>query len=476
MSEEKPNIIFIITDQQRFDTINALGFGYMETPNIDRLVNEGVSFNNCFITAPSCAPARASLFNGYYPHTSGIYKNADAWKHSWIEKLNEAGYTCTNIGKMHTWPYTTPCGFHHRFVVENKDRYLEGRYFYDEWDRFLKSRGITKQQRVLYRERPDYNERLGAFTWDLPEETHSDIFVGDTACWWLDNYPVEGPLFLEIGFPGPHPPYDPTQKYLDRYINKKLPLLEVTEEEMESLPPGLAGMRVHNTEVDHDSIVHSLNPTEEQRHRQRAHYLANVTMIDEKVGQIIDKLEEKGLLENSVIIFTSDHGDCLTDHGQSQKWSMYDIVNRVPMIVWGPKYFTGGRTVEDLIQNMDIGPALLQMAGAEIDPNMQAESILPALLGDSWQGREAVYAEQVKDKNFTCSEYMSMIRNEEWKLVHFMGENEGQLFNLKDDPNEVKNLWYKDEYATKKAEMTNKLLNWYMSSQYQSCKWSESWR
>ena len=132
--------------------------------------------------------------------------------------------------------------------------------------------------------------------------------------------------------------------------------------------------------------------------------------------------------------------------------------------------------MEDLIQNMDIGPALLQMAGAEIDPNMQAETILPALLGDAWQGRDAVFAEQVKDKNFTCSEYMSMIRDEEWKLVHFMGEDEGQLFNLKDDPNEVKNLWYKDEYATKKAEMTNKLLNWYMSSQYQSCKWAESWR
>lgn len=474
--DQRPNIIFIITDQQRFDTINALGFDYMETPNIDSLVNEGVSFNNCFITAPSCAPARASLFNGYYPHTSGIYKNADAWKHGWIEDLNKSGYTCVNVGKMHTWPYTTPCGFQHRFVVENKDRYLEGRYFYDEWDKYLRSRGIEKPGRVKYRQRDDYDTALGAFTWELPEEAHSDVFVGDMANWWLDNYPVEGPLFLEIGFPGPHPPYDPTSEYLDMYLDKELPFLEVTEEEMASLPPGLSGMRVHNTEVDHDSIKFTLNPTEEMRHRQRAHYLANVTMIDKKVGEIMGNLENKGLLENSIVIFTSDHGDCMTDHGQSQKWSMYDIVNRVPMIVWGPKYFTGHRKVEDLIQSMDIGPALLELAGARIDPNMQAKSVLPVLKGENWNGRKEVFAEQVKDKNFTCSEYMSMIRDEEWKLVHFMGEDHGQLFNLKDDPDEIKNLWYLPEFSTKKTEMTNRLLNWYMSSQYESCKWAEPWR
>ncbi|MCH2206552.1 MAG: sulfatase-like hydrolase/transferase [Lentisphaerales bacterium] len=474
--DNRPNIIFIITDQQRFDTINALGFDYMETPNIDKLVKEGVSFNNCFITAPSCAPARASLFNGYYPHTSGIYKNADDWKHGWIEDLSKSGYTCVNVGKMHTWPYTTPCGFQHRFVVENKDRYLEGRYFYDEWDKYLRSRGIDKPGRVTYRERDDYDTALGAFTWDLPEEAHSDMFVGDMANWWLDNYPVDGPLFLEIGFPGPHPPYDPTSEYLDKNIDKDLPLLEVTEEEMAGLPPGLAGMRVHNTEVDHDSIKYTLNPTEEMRHRQRAHYLANVTMIDQKIGEIMDNLEKKGMLDNSVVIFSSDHGDCLTDHGQSQKWSMYDIVNRVPMIVWGPKYFEGGRTVEDLIQNMDVGPALLEMAGARIDPNMQAKSVLPVLKGEEWSGRKEVFAEQVQDKNFTCSEYMSMIRDEEWKLVHFMGEDHGQLFDLKADPDEVNNLFYKDEFSGKKAEMTNKLLNWYMSSQYEACKWAESWR
>ena len=149
MAQTRPNIILIITDQQRFDTIRALGFPYMDTPNLDRLVNEGTTFTQCHITAPSCAPSRASLFTGYYPHTTGILKNADRWEHSWVERLNDAGYYCVNVGKMHTFPFETPMGFHERYVVENKDRYLEGRYYFDEWDKGLRARGLVKQQREL---------------------------------------------------------------------------------------------------------------------------------------------------------------------------------------------------------------------------------------------------------------------------------------------------------------------------------------
>src|SRR5690606_31841145 len=141
------------------------------------------------ITAPSCAPSRASLFTGYYPHTTGILKNADRWTRSWVEQLAAAGYYCVNVGKMHTWPYDTPLGFHERDVEENKDRYLENRYYFDEWDKALAARGMVKQPRELSRRRPDYRERLGAFEWELPEETHSDMFVGDFATWWLRTKP-----------------------------------------------------------------------------------------------------------------------------------------------------------------------------------------------------------------------------------------------------------------------------------------------
>ena len=236
MPSDQPNIIFIITDQQRYDTIGALGYDHVDTPNLDRLVNEGLHFTDCHVTAASCAPARASLFKGLYPHTSGILKNADTWRHSWIELLNEAGYHCTNIGKMHTWPYHASVGFDERYVVENKDRYLEGRYYFDEWDKALRFRGLIKQQRELYRKLPDYSERLGAFDWELPEDTHPDTFVGDMALWWIETFPKTEPLFLEIGFPGPHPPYDPVPRYAEPYLEKDLPLMEVTAEELAGQP------------------------------------------------------------------------------------------------------------------------------------------------------------------------------------------------------------------------------------------------
>ncbi len=380
MPDERPHLIFIITDQQRFDTIRALGYDYMDTPNLDRLVNEGVTFTNCHVTAASCAPSRASLFTGYYPHTTGILKNADLWRHSWIEKLAESGYRTVNIGKMHSYPYHTQLGFDERYVVENKDRYLEERWYFDEWDKALRARGLIKQQRELYRKRPDYKECLGAFEWELPEDMHPDMFVGEMAAWWIRTKPkTDQPLFLEIGFPGPHPPYDPTPEYAEPYMKKNLPLLPVTEEELDNQPAPFKELRIHNTQVDHDSVVHMLNPTEEQRHRQRAYYLANVTMIDKKIGEILEALEEKGYLENAVIVFTSDHGDCLTDHGHSQKWTMYDLITRMPTIVWAPGRFQGGRKLGGLCQQMDLGPALLELAGLEPAPTMEAQSLLPAL-------------------------------------------------------------------------------------------------
>ena len=477
MADDRPNIIFIITDQQRFDTIKELGFDYMETPNLDRLVREGTTFTNCHISAPSCAPSRASLFTGYYPHTTGILKNADAWNHGWIESLAESGYRCINIGKMHTYPYHTPMGFHERYVVENKDRYMEERYYYDEWDKALHARGLVKQQRELYRKRSDYKDSLGSFLWELDEDMQSDNFVGDMATWWIDTKPKsEQPLFLEIGFPGPHPPYDPTPEEAEKYMNKDLPLMEVTEEEKESMPRAFKELRQHNFDIDHDSVVHKDNPTQEERHKQRAYYLANVTMIDTKIGEILQSLDNKGYLENAVVIFTSDHGDCLTDHGHSQKWTMYDIITKMPLIVWSPGRFEANKRIDGLCQQMDIGPAILELANVPVPPSMEAKSLLPALDGREWEPREYVYAEHGKDHILDGTDFMSMVRDREWKLVHFIDEDEGQLFDLVNDPDEVKNLWNSPEHADKKQELLAELREWHVRSRVHTAAWAANFR
>lgn len=476
--QQRPNIVFIITDQQRFDTIAELGFSYMETPHLDRLVREGVTFTNCHVTAASCAPSRASLFTGYYPHTTGVLRNADLWRHSWIESLAASGYRCVNVGKMHTYPYHTPLGFHERYVVENKDRYLEERWYFDEWDKALKARGLVKQQREQYRQRADYRKALGAFDWELPEDLHSDMFVGETAKWWINTYPVTQPLFLEIGFPGPHPPYDPTPRYSQRYLDKDLSLLPVTAEELAAQPPALKELRVHNNEVDHDSVVLDLDPSEEQRRRQRAYYLANVTMIDDKIGEIMQALDQRGYLDNTILIFTSDHGDCLTDHGHSQKWTMYDTITQMPLIVWKGKNvqlpgYEPGRRINGLCSQFDIGPAIMELAGITPPADMEARSLLPAIQNREWEPREYVFAEQQRDGILTGCEFMTMVRSHDWKLVHFLGKEEdqpGQLFDLRNDPDEVQNLWDSTDkqHQERKQHLLNVLRDWRMRSQLQT--------
>ena len=480
MQDSKPNILFIITDQQRYDTISAQGFPHVDTPNLDRLIREGVCFTNNFVTSASCGPSRASLFNGYYPHTTGIYRNADLWQHSWIENLADDGYYCVNIGKMHTSPYETPLGFHERFVVENKDRYLEGRYFFDRWDLALQAKGYVKPQREIYRKRPDYKERLGAFEWELPEELHPDFYVGDLATWWIRTKPKTEPLFLQIGFPGPHPPYDPIPRYLKPYMNRDLKILKTTREELDALPPPQKACNIHNTEVDHDSIAWTLNPTREQLHRVRAHYLANVTMIDEKVGQILIALEEEGYLENTVVIYTSDHGDGLGDHGRIQKWCMYDIITRTPLIVWGPKYFKGGQVIDDLVQQFDIAPVIHELAGAKGPDSWESKSLMPLLRGEKTAPhREYVFAEQRSDalnSGLSETEFMTMVRSKDWKLVHYLGNQSGELYDLKKDPNEQKNLWINSDYNAKKEELLRVLLNWRMRSDNHTADWTKPWR
>ena len=471
MPEARPNIIFIITDQQRFDTIRELGFSHMHTPHLDRLVREGVTFTNCFIPAASCAPCRASLFTGQYPHAHGVLRNGDRWRHCWVDKLKKAGYNTINIGKMHTFPYNELFGFRQRYTVENKDRHLEGRYFFDEWDKALRARGLRKPGRLTYRNLPDYKERLGAFEWPIDEDMHPDAFVGDLACWWLKSYPQTTPLFLQIGFPGPHPPYDPPQCYADLYTDKHIPLLEVTQEELDNQPEPYTGMIQHNCEVDHDSVVHQLHPSEVARKRQRSYYCGNVSLIDDQVGKIMETLESTGYLENSIVIFTSDHGDCLTDHGHSQKWTMYDIVTRVPLIVWSPEKYSGGRTLDGLCSFLDLGPTILEMAGLEPLERMEAQSLQNPLCGDPWEGQEHVYCESARDVNFTTNDYQTMIRSREWKLVHFMDNQDGQLFDLNKDPDEVSNLWDDPCCAGKKQELLRTLLEWRIRSQYEHAGW-----
>ena len=239
----------------------------------------------------------------------------------------------------------------------------------------------------------------------------------------------------------------------------------MTEKDLDGQPAPFHVLRQHNVEIDHDSVVHQLAPSDEHRHRQRAHYLANVTMIDDAVGKIVDALDKKGYLDDCIIVFTSDHGDCLGDHGHSQKWTMYEQITRVPMILWAPGKVPADQKSEALIQAMDIVPWLLTQAQAKLPEGMEAVSIEPVFRDSLWPGREAVFCEQGRDNILTDVQFMTMVRTKRWKLVHFLNETFGQLFDLENDPMENNNLWTSQNHSTVRQELMDKLLHWRMESQ-----------
>jgi arylsulfatase len=455
---DQPNIILIITDQQRFDTIGALGASWMHTPNLDRLAREGLSFSNCYVTAPLCAPSRASLFTGMYPHAHGVYSNFQKWAPTWVQWLADAGYHCVNIGKMHTNPYDIPGGFHQRIVVENKDRPLfldeHERAYYDDWDRALHARGIEKPTRyVRHRNDPaGYDNAMGAFVWEHDDDMHSDNFVGDTANWWLQERQSEAPLFLQIGFPGPHPPFDPTASALKHYQDVDIPIPNVSVEELAAQPPAHAAYRDVMVKYNQDGVAWKHNPDPETLRRVRRHYAANITMIDAKIGALLDTLEQRGALDNTLVIFTSDHGEALGDHGHIQKWTMYDVAVKVPLILWAPGRVRQGVT-DALVQLMDVAPTILDQVAIPVPVGWQARSF-STLLDDPEAPtiRDAVYAELTRGHIQTESEFICMRRDRRYKLVWYLGEQVGELYDLETDPDELINLWDCPGHAAIRAQ------------------------
>lgn len=465
----QPNIILIMTDQQRFDTINALGAPWMKTPVLDKLVNEGTSFSNCYVTSPVCVGSRASLFTGMYPHSTGVFTNFHPWEPTWVSLLGDAGYHCVNIGKMHINPYDAKGGFHQRFFMENKDRPLfldeHHRALYDEWDKALHARKLEKPSRYTrHTQDPEgYRDALGAFPWHLDGDMQSDMFIGDHAVWWLKERKATSPLFLQIGFPGPHPPYDPLPSYLDMYKDVDIPVPRTTAEELAAQPPSQAVLRNNMIRNNYDSVAWKDQPDAESLLRVRRHYAANVSMIDHQVGEIMKTLDERGYLDNAVVIFTSDHGDALGDHGHIQKWTMYDCSVRVPLIMWSRNRF-GAKRNDSLVQLMDIAPTILEAANIAVPKQFEAKSLWPVLDGKSESIRTEVYSELARDHIQTGAEYIVMKRDAKWKIVYYLGESSGELYDMENDPEELRNLWTSPENAALKDQMVRDLLEWSVRS------------
>jgi arylsulfatase len=241
---------------------------------------------------------------------------------------------------------------------------------------------------------------------------------------------------------------------------------------MDAQPETLHSFRKRLTQRFADSIDFDPNASDESRKLQRAYYMANVTMIDEQVGRIMDRLEEVGLLENSVVIFTSDHGDCLGDHGLVEKWTMYDQSVRVPLVVWSPDRFEGNRRIDALTQWFDIGPTVLELAGIQPNAKTEAHSLLPFLENrPDAKEREYVFSEHVQDLMLQDLKHSLMIRSKRYKLIEYIGKDNGQLFDLESDPDELKDVWSDPDYTEAKNTLRKDLTDWFITSTVDATGW-----
>ena len=456
----RPNIILIMTDQQRFDTIGAWGYDYMTTPAQDRLVREGLSFRNAFCPGATCVASRAAIFTGMYGHNTGAY-SFDHWAdhRNWVEDLNDAGYHCVNMGKMHFAPRDVAGGFHERVIVENPtSKHLDNGQADDDWGRYLRIHGVDRPNDRNLSD-PEWLQKYQGVPWHLEEKLHSDVFIGDSALAWIRDYQSEQPFFLQVGFTGPHEPWDPLPRHLALYEGREVPPRIAREGELDDKPPQHAAHRQMHATTTHESVIDMYSPDEEDIARMRRHYYAKITTVDEQLGRVIDALEERGFLDNSLLLFCSDHGELLGDHWMAYKWLMYDPIVHVPLIVRDGRRDRAGEEIDDLVSLMDLGPTILAAAGVEAPSYLEGRSLVPYMEGpgEDFAPREWVYCED---------NYQLMMRGELYKLVYYIGQDQGELYDLERDPHELWNLWDGAEHHALQRDLLAQLLRWLASSTY----------
>jgi len=460
-NSDRPNIILIMTDQQRFDTLGAWGYEHMITPAMDRLAAEGLSFRNAFCPGATCVASRAAIFTGMYPHNTGAY-SFDAWAthRNWVQDLNEGGYHCVNIGKMHFAPRDVPGGFHERVIVENPtSKHIDHGGADDDWGRFMRIHGVQRPN-DRNKSDPDWKQKYQGVPWHLEEKFHSDVFIGDSALAWIRDYRGKEPFFLQVGFTGPHEPWDPLQRHLEMYEGRELPKRVFREGELEEKPPQHAAHKEMHAMTEHESVIDMYSPTEEDIERMRRHYYAKITTVDEKLGQVVEGLEARGYLDNSLLIFCSDHGELLGDHTLAYKWLMYDPIVHVPMIVRdGRRSELAGTSTDDLTSLMDIGPTILEAAGLPVPTYLEGRSLQPYIEGkdEAFAPREWVFAED---------NYQIMMRGNRHKMVYYIGQEQGELYDLEQDPHELYNLWGAVAQKDLQSELLSRLLAWLAASTY----------
>ncbi len=430
MTESKrPNLLFIMDDQHRHDYLSAAGASFLNTPNLDRLASRGVRFTQCITNAPVCAPARIGLASGYQPARLGcLDNNCYLPRHvtPYYARLRDAGYRVGCVGKLDLAkpdpyngrhgdrPWVFGWGFTHPEECEGKmhaGMADEPRGPYGFW---LEKQGLFEAFRADYAVRKARGWIEGAYHDSvLPAEAFEDAYIGRRATEWIDAVPDDYPWHLFVSFVGPHDPFDPPAEYADRYRDAAVPPAVPSGHDGK---PGWVNSRRRDLSDDEVAVT-------------RRQYCAAIEQIDDQVGRIIEAVDRRGMGEDTVVVFASDHGEMLGDHGLYTKSVPYEAALRVPLIAAGPG-IPGGRTSDALVELIDVNPTLCGLAGLPAQEGLDAKDLSPVLAGERTTHREEA-ASALRE--------FRLVRTAERKLVaHHTGEVE--LYDLGNDPDERENI------------------------------------
>lgn len=453
----KPNLLLITVDQMRYDCLSVMGHPIVETPNLDRLARTGVLFRNAYSATPTCIPARAAIFTGMSQRSHGRvgYQDKVPWNyaHTLPGELAKAGYHTQCVGKMHVYPARNLCGFHNvvlhdGYLHHNRskndntvDEHFDQVDDYLVWLRQTAGAGLDIMDNGL-----DCNASTVARPWHLPEALHPTNWCVTQSIDFLRRRDPSKPFFLWSSFVRPHSPLDPPQAYFDMYKDLELPDPPIGD----WVDEAAAEEGAYNPTAYYGKIP------KRRLSRARAAYYALISHLDEQIGRLLNALNEYGVLRNTIVVFTSDHGELMGDHHYFRKALPYEGSAKVPFIVNDPTGrfgFAAGAEVEQVIELRDIMPTLLDAAGAEIPASVEGRSLLPLCGGHPVTWRDYIHGEHTFGK---LSNHFATDGNE--KYIWFSQSGEEQFFDLSADPQEKVNLSANPAYASKLADWRGKVV------------------
>lgn len=416
----KPNVLLIVADHWPGTLLGAAGHPAIHTPVLDQLCRHGVRFTNCYSETPVCLPARRTLMTGCTPRKHGDRtfqprRPMESGLPTLAQCFRDAGYQAYGVGKTHTYPQRDRIGFDD-IQLDDEGRTLFG--VTDDYEIFLGDQGFVGQQYGHGMSNNAYH----ATAWHLPERVHATTWATDALARQVRRRDPTRPAFWYIGYRHPHPPLVPPQRFLDHYADVEIdtPYCGDWAADADALPYNLQGV-----------AARAVYSEREIRWARRAFY-ALCTQIDQQIGRLIGTIREEGILDDTIIMFTSDHGDMLGNHNMWAKQTFFEGSAKIPMIVSGrpeDPNLVCGRTDDRLVGLQDVMPTLLGAAGITAPSTVDGRSML-----DDPQ-REFIYGEFGEDAHSS-----RMIRDREFKLIWYPVGNHFQLFNIADDPREMRDL------------------------------------